>query len=268
MDLGLKNKTVLITGGSSGIGKETALTYARENGVKIAITYFSGKQTALELIESIDRSGNEAIAVPLSLSDFSSIEKAFNKIVSHFGNIDVLVNNAVYWGDGSAMGTSFEDLPIQQWRDIVGINLFGTVRLTQLVLPGMRERQFGRIVNVSSDIALDSMAGSGPYGSLKAALMGLTSNLVVEASMDHILTNVVLPSLTMTPKAELRFSDEFKTLAQAAFPTGRVTTPRDVASLIAYLGSAANSHVNGEMIRATGKGSQPVLNYIFKKTTK
>src|SRR5690606_27763551 len=148
MDLGLKNKTVLITGGSSGIGKETALTYARENGVKIAVTYFSGKQAGLELIESIDRSGNEAIAVPLSSSEFSSKEKEFNKIVTHDGNIDVLINNAVYWGDHSAMGTSFEDLPIQQWRDIVGINLFGTLKLTQLVLPGMRKQQYERIVNV------------------------------------------------------------------------------------------------------------------------
>src|SRR5690606_14834471 len=185
-----------------------------------------------------------------SLSDFSSIEKAFSEIIDRFGSIDVLINNAVYWGDGSAMGKCFEDMPIQQWRDIISINLFGTVRLTQLVLPGMRKQKFGRIVNVSSDIALDSMVGSGPYGSLKAALFGLTSNLVVEASMDNILTNVVLPSLTMTPKAELRFSGEFKTLAQAAFPTGRVTTPRDVASLITYLGSAANGHVNGEMIRS------------------
>jgi 3-oxoacyl-[acyl-carrier protein] reductase len=268
MDLGLKNKTVLITGGSSGIGKETALTYAKENEVQIAVTYFSGKQAALELIESIDKSGNKAIAVPMSLSDFSSIEKAYSGIIDRFGSIDVLINNAVYWGDGSAMGKSFEEMPIQQWRDIISINLFGTVKLTQLVLPGMRKQQFGRIVNVSSDIALDSMVGSGPYGSLKAALFGLTSNLVVEASVDNILTNVVLPSLTMTPKAEHRFPDKFKTLAKAAFPTGRVTMPQDVASLITYLGSAANSHVNGEMIKATGKGSQPLLSYIFKNTNK
>src|SRR5690554_2924699 len=118
MDLGLKNKTVLITGGNSGIGRETALAYAKEKGVQIAVTYFSGKQAALELIERIDKSGNKAIAVPMSLADFSSIEKAFNEIIDRFGHIDVLINNAVYWGDSSAMSKSFEEMPIQQWCDI------------------------------------------------------------------------------------------------------------------------------------------------------
>lgn len=264
MDLGLKDKTVLITGGSSGIGKETALTFAREDGVQIVVTYFKGKQAAQELVDTINNSGNKSLAVPLALADFSSIEQAVETIREHFETIDILVNNAVYWGDGSAMGKSFEDIPMQQWSDVVGTNLFGTVRLTQLVLPGMRRQKFGRIVNVSSDIALESMVGSGPYGSLKAALFGLTSNLVVEGSADNILTNVVLPSLTMTEKATQRFPDEFKEAAKAAFPTGRITTPQDVASLIVYLGSSANSHINGEIIKATGKGSQPLLNYILR----
>lgn len=153
---------------------------------------------------------------------------------------------------------------MSQWEETIGRNLFGTVKVTQEVVPFMRRTKWGRIVNVSSDIALDSMKGSGPYGSLKSALFGFTANLVEELSSDGILSNVVIPSLTFTAKAKERFPETFQEGAKKAFPTNRVTRPEDVASLVVYLGSAANGHVNGEQIRVTGKGSQPMLNAMFR----
>ena len=162
----------------------------------------------------------------------------------------------------------FEEIPLSQWEEIICVNLFGTVQLTQAVVPGMRLQHFGRIVNISSDVALDSMIGSGPYGSLKAAFFGLTANLVTELSADNILTNVVIPSWTLTDRAKKFFPVAFQKQAVSAFPTGRVTRPEDVASLIAYLGSAANGHINGECIKATGKGSQAMLAAIFQEFSK
>ena len=127
----------------------------------------------------------------------------------------------------------------------------------------MRKNRWGRIVNVSADISYNSMKGAGPYGSLKTALFGFTSNLVEELSADGILSNVVLPSWTLVERAIESFPEEFRREAGKAFPTNRVTTPEDVASVIVYLGSAANRHVNGEHIRVTGRGSQPVLNMLI-----
>lgn len=265
MNAGLEGKTVLITGGSSGIGKATALMFAGETGARVAFTYHQNEASAKEIIDAIEKEGGEALSVHMSLQDQDSIRSAIQTAIRHFGNIDVLVNNAVLWGNRENRGKTFEEMPISQWEETVGVNLFGTVKMIQEVVPYMRQAKWGRIINVSSDIAFDSMRGSGPYGSLKSALFGLTANLVEELSADGILSNVVIPSWTLTERAIDFFPEEFRQKAVKAFPTNRITRPEDVASLIVYLGSDANGHVNGEHIRVTGNGSQPMLNSLFKK---
>jgi 3-oxoacyl-[acyl-carrier protein] reductase len=265
MDTGLNGKTILITGGSSGIGKATALAYAAEAGSRVALTYFQNEAAARDVAASIERVGGSACAVYMSLDDRVSIESAVDRVAQRFGGIDVLVNNAVHAGTSREhMGTSFEDMPIAQWQEVVGTNLLGTVKITQLAVPFMRRNKWGRIVNVSADIDYDSMKGAGPYGALKTALFGLTSNLVEELSADGILSNVVLPSWTLVERAVARFPVELRREAGRAFPTQRVTTPEDVASMIVYLGSAANTHVNGQHIRITGRGSQAALNLLME----
>lgn len=264
MNLELRKKTVLITGGSSGIGTSIARMYAQESGVQIALTYHTNEQAAAELAGQLKSEGASALAVPLDLGDHESIDRAINEIAGTFGGVDVLINNAVFWGSPGSRRRNFEETPIEEWEKILGINLLGTVKVIQSVILFMKRKKFGRIVNISSDIALDSMPGSGPYGTMKSAFFGLTANLVTEFSADNILSNVVIPSLTFTDEAKKRFPKPFQVAAKKAFPTNRVTNPEDVASLVAYLGSGANIHVNGELIRVTGKGSQPMLNAIFK----
>lgn len=260
MNTGLEGKTVLVTGGSSGIGKTTARMFASETEANIALTYYSNEASARKVAKETG-----GLAVQMSLEDHDSIEKAVEMTVRHFGGIDVLVNNAVLWGDPKNRGKDFEEIPLSQWEETIGVNLFGTVKVTREVVPYMRKAKWGRIINVSSDVALDSMKGSGPYGSLKSALFGLTANLVEELSPDGVLTNVVIPSWTLTERAVDFFPEPFRQKAAESFPTNRVTLPEDVASLIVYLGTAANGHVNGEHIRVTGKGSMPVLNSLFRK---
>lgn len=265
MNAGLKGKTILITGGSSGIGKATALAFSKEPDTNIAITYYQNEGPARKVVQAIKREGGSALAVYMSLGDHASINEAVRNIIRKFGSIDVLVNNAVFWGNSEHRGKQFEDMPLSQWQETIGINLFGTVKITQEVVPYMRKAKWGRIVNLSSDIAFDSMKGSGPYGSLKSAIFGFTANLVEELSPDGILSNVVVPSWTLTERAMKYFPDEFREKAVEGFPTKRITLPEDVVSMIVYLGSAANGHVNGEHIRVTGKGSQPMLGSIFKE---
>ncbi len=265
MDTGLDGKTILITGGSSGIGQATARAFGREQGAQVALTYFQNEARAREVVAAIERDGGSALAVYMSLADHASIGKAVEAVVHKFGGVDVLVNNAIHAGSGREnMGKAFEDMPMHQREEGVGVNLFGTVRLTQLVVPLMRRNHWGRIVNVSADISYDSLKGAGPYGALKTALFGLTSNLVEELSADGILSNVVMPGWVLVERAVAAFPEDFRREAAKAFPTRRITTPEDVASLIVYLGSAANRHVNGEHIRITGRGSQSALNLLMQ----
>lgn len=267
MDLGLKGKTIFITGGSNGIGKATALLLAAEKGLNIAISYFNNKENADAVVQQISASGNKGLAVYLDLADHNSIRQAAAEINNTFGGIDVLVNNAVQWGNPANRGKAFEELPIDQWQELISINLFGTILLTQLAVPHMRRSKWGRIINVSSDVGYDSMKGSGPYSTLKTALNGFTANLVIELSADGVLSNVVIPSWTLTDRALGNFPEAFRELAVKAYPTGRITTPQDIAATIAFLGSAANGHVNGEQIRVTGKNSQSMLASIFHDYT-
>lgn len=268
MDFGFSGKTVLVTGGSSGIGRAAVLMFAQEPGINIALTYFKNEDSANDLARSIEANGGSALAVYMDLADHASIEQAVAAVGERFGRVDALVNNAVQWGSGANRGKVFEAMPLAQWQETIGINLFGTVKVTQAVVPFMREQKWGRIVNVSSDLAVDSMIGSGPYSTLKSALFGFTANLVEELSADGVLSNAILPSWTLTDRARTFFPAGIHEEIKIAFPTQRVTVPEDVASLIVYLASPANGHVNGEIIRVTGKTSLPFMSHLFREFMK
>ncbi|PSL46568.1 3-oxoacyl-[acyl-carrier protein] reductase [Chitinophaga niastensis] len=264
MDLGLSAKTILITGGSKGIGEATAMAFAKEPGTQVAITYFQGKTQAESIVDKINAAGGKAMAVYMELGNHPSIIQAVEEVVQAWGQIDVLVNNAIQWGNAEYRGKHLEEIPISAWEYVINTNLFSLVKLTQLVLPYMRNRNWGRIVNISSDLAFDSMKGSGAYSALKASLLGLTANLVEEYSPYNILTNTVVPSWTQTEKALQYFPASLHEAMKQAFPTGRITQPEDVANTILFLCSAANGHVNGETIRVTGKGAMPLMNHVIK----
>lgn len=268
MDLGFKNKTVFITGGSSGIGYAAVLEYANETGCNIVFSYHSNEERANEIRKEIESLGCNALAVKMDLANFDSIQSAVKAIIDKFGSIHALVNNAVHWGSWEHRSKLFEEIPISVWQEIIGINLFGTVKVTQAVVPYMRKQKFGRIVNISSDVAIDSMKGSGAYSSLKSALFGFNANLVTELSADNILSNVVIPGWTLTDKARKVFNENIQLHSAKAVPTNRLTIPTDVATLITYLGSSANGHINGEHIKVSGHSSLPLMSYIIQEIRK
>lgn len=253
METFLTDKTVLVTGSSSGIGAATALAFGRE-GANVAVTYKSNKAGAVEIAQKIESSGGQALVVPLDITAAEKISGATDMISKQWNQINVLVNNAVVWPErpDKAQSRLFEDVKHEEWTTTFRNNLEGTYAMIQQVLPFMRGNDWGRIINISSNLAEDGLPGSGAYAAAKAGLHGLTKVLSKELAPDKILTNAVLPGLTLTQKAKRTLPSEILDRIAGETPTGRLTKPEEAASLIVFLGSEANRHINGEIIRITG----------------
>lgn len=245
MDLGLRNKVALVTGGSNGIGKALALKFAEE-GALVGFTYFEDKKSAIDLEEQIKKENGKAFSVQMNLSDPISIKGAIKAINNNLGQISVLVNNAL----GRAETQSLSDE--ENFSLMVNNNLAGTYLVTKSIVPQMKDKGWGRIIFISSDLAQDGLPGSAAYTAAKAGLHGLNRTLSKELAINGIFSNVVLPGLTVTDRALKRFDQGFLNEFASTYPTKRLGTPEDVANAVVYLASEANSFINGEMLRVTG----------------
>jgi 3-oxoacyl-[acyl-carrier protein] reductase len=252
MDLGLQGRVALITGGSRGIGKAAALLFAREHA-RVAITYRTQRDKAEAVVDDIQRNGGEAMAVPFDLASPDSINAAVASILDRWQQIDILVNNAVQWGTRPPWAAPlFEALPPDEWRATLRANAEGPYAAIQAVLPSMRARGWGRIVNVSSGIAVDGLPGSGPYAAAKASLHGLTRTLAKELGPAGILVNVVMPGLTLKEDTAAALPAAMLEEFAKASPIRRLLPAEEVVPTIVFLCSPANTAVTGEIIRASG----------------
>jgi NAD(P)-dependent dehydrogenase (short-subunit alcohol dehydrogenase family) len=244
LETDLRDKVVVVTGGSSGIGSAIARAFAAE-GAAVALTYASGAERGAAVADSIAASGGRAIAVHLELSDPASIEAAFDTVEAAFGGLDVLVANAVLL----PQWRTFESTPIEEWLHDVAVNFEGSVRTIAAALPLMKPRGAGRIVLISSGSALEGWPTGTAYLSAKMALEGFARSLAWELGPSGILVNVVAPGVTPTRSP----ADEAGTtrLLQLAdrIPSHRLSSPDEVAKLVLYVGSFANTNMTGEVLR-------------------
>jgi NAD(P)-dependent dehydrogenase (short-subunit alcohol dehydrogenase family) len=250
MDLGLKGRVALVTGSSRGIGRATAEIFARE-GALVAVTYHERRERAESVAAGILERGGEAMVIPLDITSDQSIGDAVDAVAARWHRIDILVNNAVHGSERVVVQGPFENVPSEQWRDLLRGNFEGAHVAIMAVLPYMRRNRWGRIINVSSAVAADGYPGGATYGAAKAALHGLTRTLAKELAPEGILTNVVMPGLTKT-ESVLSLMPQLVEEAAKVSPIRHVPTPEEVASVIVFVASAANTTVNGEVIRANG----------------
>jgi 3-oxoacyl-[acyl-carrier protein] reductase len=250
MDLGLKGRVALITGSSRGIGRATAETFARE-GAAVAVTYHTQRERAEAAAAAIRERGGEAMVTRLDISSDQSIRDAVDAVAARWDRIDILVNNAVHGSERVVVQGPFEEVPSGQWRDLLRGNFEGAHLAIMAVLPYMRRNRWGRIVNVSSAVAADGYPGGATYGAAKAALHGLTRTLARELAPQGILTNVVMPGLTQTEMV-LNSMPQIIEQTTKVSPIRHVPTPEEVASVIVFVASGANTTINGEVIRANG----------------
>lgn len=252
MDLQYSGRVALITGGSRGIGRASALAFALE-GARVALTYRSDSKQAEKVVAEITELGGTAMAIHLDLSELSSINTGIAAVRQRWGGIDVFVANAVQYPDNAPDGSRFfEDVPVDEWRRLLRSSLEGTIACLQAVLPALRDSDSGRIVLISSDLARrPTLPGTAFYSAGKAALTGLMNGLIAELQ-GAILVNIVTPGMTLTERNFEYLPQAIRDFAIAKTPTGRLSKPEDVARAIVFLASPVNVNITGENLNVTG----------------
>jgi NAD(P)-dependent dehydrogenase (short-subunit alcohol dehydrogenase family) len=249
MDTRLRDRVVLVTGGSSGIGRATAIAFGRE-GANVALTYRSDRDAADRVAAEIETAGGEGFAIPLDLSDPSTIDSAVERVLGRWGGLDVLVANAVRWPhDASAPLPESDPLA---WERALRANLEGTARTVRAAWPALAASGQGRVVLVSTGVTRHGMAGASAYATAKAGLEGLTSALKWEGGPTGILVNTIAPGFTVTERNLATFGDDVRDEVRRRTPSGRLSVPDDIASAIVYLGSPANGNITGAYLPVAG----------------
>ncbi|MGE0559780.1 MAG: SDR family NAD(P)-dependent oxidoreductase [Burkholderiales bacterium] len=251
MELGLKGKVAVITGGTEGIGKAAALTLARE-GAKVAIC--ARRQPLLDAVAAeITKAGGTALAVSADMSKAADCKRFIDEVVKHFGGIDILLNNA-----GTSKRGNFLDLSDEEWAADLELKVFGAVRCSRLAIPHMKKRGGGRIINITISSAKQPGAGSYPTSVSRAAGLAITKALSKEFAADNILVNTICIGKIKSGQHERRYTkdgisaDQYYAGLAKDIPLKRAGEAQEVANVIAFLASDAASYVTGTSINLDG----------------
>jgi len=240
----LKNKKAIVTGAGQGIGRAIAMKLALE-GADVAIAEWNsdtGAQTAKE-IETI---GREAMSFPVDVADQKQVKEMVSQVLSHWGQVDILVNNAGFDRSGSLLKVREED-----WDAVIGVHLKGTLNCIQAVAPSMIERQYGKIVNISSIWGKAGAIAEISYSSAKAGVIGLTKSVARELGRHQINVNVVLPGLILTPTIA-KMAEKYQNRIIENTPLRRIGQPEEVANVVSFLASDEASFMSGAVVEVSG----------------
>ena len=244
--ISIKNKNVLITGGSRGIGKACVEIFLNA-GANVAFTYNSAEEEANQIISN-HRGTTIVSAYKVNFSRKDEIEKLAKKVLADFDGIDVLVNNAGIWKEAAIDNMTFDE-----WNEMININLTATYMITKLVVPGMKQKQFGRIINIASTAGQRGEAFHSHYAASKGGIISLTKSLASELGEFNITVNCVAPGWVFTDMTTDSLSDEavYKRVV-GDIPLNKIAQPEEIAGPVIFLASDLASHVTGEILNVNG----------------
>jgi len=240
------DRVVIITGGSRGIGRAIAFRFADEKPKLVLLHYDPDDTVAEETLERLAEKGVRGEAHRLDVSNRADVDRLFKDVLSRFGRVDVLVNNAGITKDGLLMRMS-ED----EWDLVLRVNLKGVFNCTQAVIRAMIKERSGRIVNISSVVGQMGNAGQTNYAASKAGILGFTKSLAREVASRGITVNAVAPGYINTEMTS-SLPDKIKEAFMQQIPLGRMGEPEDVAEAVYWLCSRGSEYVTGQVIHVNG----------------
>jgi 3-oxoacyl-[acyl-carrier protein] reductase len=256
MDLGLKGKVALVAGASQGMGRATALGFARE-GAKVAICA-RGEAALNEAAEMIRKqTGGVVLAMVADMAKAEDIKKFVNQSAEHFGRLDIIVNNA-----GGPPPGEFLKFTDEDWNNAYNLSFMSTMRMTREAVPHMRKAGGGRVINITSYSVKEPITGLVLSNAVRSAVIGLAKTLSRELAQDNILINNICPGRIDTERAQKlnkaradrvgRPVEEINKEMAAEVPLGRYGTAAEAADVIVFLGSERASYLTGTTIQIDG----------------
>lgn len=234
-------KTVLVTGGSRGIGKSIVEKFAKNN-YNVVLNY----NKSFESAKQIEDSFKNVKIFKADVSDRKEVQSMIEFTHENFGNVDVLINNA-----GIGCTGLFQDLSFKEWQDIFNVNVNGAFNCTQLVLPEMLSKHSGKIINISSVWGMVGASCEVAYSASKAAIIGFTKALAKELGPSGITVNAVAPGIIMTDMVSQYTLEEFEEMRNQ-IPLGEIGSTDDVANSVYFLASDEANYITGQILSPNG----------------
>jgi 3-oxoacyl-[acyl-carrier protein] reductase len=237
--MSLKGRVALVTGGSRGIGRATAIELAQA-GCDVVVNYLQAEESAGEVVRAVEQAGQRGLAIQADVSVENEVVRLMTAIEAAFGHVDILVNNA-----GINPSKPLAELNLSDWQTVITQNLTSAFLVSQAVLPGMRERQWGRIIMLSS-VAAQTGGVVGPhYAASKAGMIGLAHSYANLLAKEGITSNAIAPALIETDM--IRGNDKIR---PSLLPVNRFGTVDEVAEAVLFL--ARNGYITGQTISING----------------
>ena len=240
----LNNQVAVITGGADGIGKAAVQRFAQE-GAKVII-WDMNETKGIETAAALSTNGAEVSFMKVNTADFKVVEAATNEVINTFGKIDILVNNA-----GITRDSTLKKMTTEQWQSVIDVNLTGVFNCTKCVAAFMTEKNYGRIINTSSVVALYGNFGQTNYVATKAALIGMTKTLAKELGRKGITVNAVAPGFIATEMVK-KMPENVLAGMRDKTPVGRLGEPEEIAAAYLFLASPESGFINGTTLSVDG----------------
>jgi len=245
MDLQLKDRTALVTGGSRGLGRAIALALAAE-GAAVAVNYRAGRDAAEDTVRAIADGGGRAVAVQADVADAGQVKAMFKQVGDDLSPPDILINNA-----GMVRDAILALMSEEAWDEVLAVNLKGAFLCTKAAVRGMARGRWGRVVNVASVAGLTGDARRANYAASKAGLIGLTKTAARELAPSGITVNAIAPGVIETDLTADMDGNRRDQLMES-IPLRRFGVPEDVAGLAVFITSARADYITGQVFVVDG----------------
>jgi 3-oxoacyl-[acyl-carrier protein] reductase len=244
--ISLKDFNVLVTGGSRGIGKACVELFIKA-GANVAFTYNAATSEANKIVSEY-KTSSKIKCYKLNLVDFNDIEKKIAGALTDFRSIDILVNNAGIWKEAA-----IDKMTIEEWSETMNVNLTSTYLITKLLVPKMKEKRFGRIINIASTAGQRGEAFHSHYAASKGGMISLTKSLAAELGEFNITVNCVAPGWVITDMTTDSLAEtKIYQKVLSDIPLQKIAQPEEIAGPVLFLASQLASHITGEILNVNG----------------